>query len=617
MFGRAAENVGRQRWWQTVLVFVAGMYALTCLGCGPSNANPNGRPSTETVPAKPRLKLDFGKPNDAQSVATVFANFVDVASEVGLNFSYYNDAAAGRLYLPEALGGGAAAFDYDLDGWCDVFLANGRILPAHQAQREHHDSLFRNVNGRFQHVTHLASLYEFDYSHGVAVGDLNVDGFDDIFVANLGQARLFINQGDGSFLELSLDLLTANSSFWVAPLFVDLDGDGLEDLLLASYVDWNYDSELEMYQHGLGYPSPDQFNGGPYLALHNRGDSTFQDRTKLWGFTATAKCLGIAATDLDHDLKPEVYVANDGTANACYTQGLGQGINSRVTNASRYNSVTERSPTDSPNVWRDMAEKSGTAGSEDGLNEASMCVTLADFTRNGWTDIFVTNYYLKKNTLYANKGGLSFRDTSRAIRLDVAGSAYVSFGSVPLDIDLDGWWDVFIANGHVIGPQAPINEMPCQVLHSLEGVFFDVSATAGSFFQQQALGRCVVTLDSKNRGATDVLVTFTDRAVSLVENQAPAAHSWLCLEAFDPQHRALTGGRMELQFPNHTLVIPWTAGGSYLGESQKRWTIGLGPSGVLPVVKVYWPDGRVDSWDSLSARAICRLAPGRLQQYLP
>lgn len=246
-----------------------------------------------------------------------------------------------------------------------------------------------------------------------------------------------------------------------------------------------------------------------------------------------------------------------------------------------------------------------------------MCVTLADFTRNGWTDIFVTNYYLKKNTLYANKGALSFRDTSRAVRLDIVGSPYVSFGSVPIDIDLDGWWDLFIANGHVIGPNAPINEMPCQVLHSSQGVFFDVSEAAGNFFQQQALGRCVVTVDSKNRGLPDVLVTYSDRAVSLVENQSPLEHSWLCLEAIDPQHRALTAGRMELQFAEHTLVIPWSAGGSYIGESQKRWTIGLGPSGQLPIVKVHWPNGHVDTWDSLDSQTICRLAPGRLQSYRP
>ncbi len=586
-------------------------------GCGPTNSGVIERKAAEVSEPKSRLKLDFGSLDQAQSSARISANFVDVAAQVGLNFTYHNDAAAGNLYLPEALGGGAAAFDFDLDGWCDVYLANGRTLPAHLPQTEHQDRLFRNVAGRFQDVTKEASLFEFDYSHGVAVGDFNVDGFDDVAVANFGRPRVFINQGDGSFRELVVDFLDDHQSFWVAPLFVDLNGDGMEDLLFASYVNWGYDSEPEMFAHGLGYPSPGQFSGGPYLALQNQGDLTFQDRTTSLGFTAATKCLGMAAADLDHDLKLEIYVANDGEANACYTQGTGQGIDSRVTNATRHSSIKPFSQSDHPVPWHDIAERSGTAGSEDGLNEASMCVTFADFTRNGWTDVFVTNYYLKKNTLYANKGNLSFRDVSRAIRLDVVGGPYVSFGSVPIDVDLDGWWDVFVANGHVIGPDAPINEMPCQLLQNLEGVFFDVSANSGPFFDQQALGRCAVTLDTKNRGLPDVLVTFTDRPVSLVENRSESDRAWLCLEVFDPQHRPLTGGRMELQFKDHSVVIPWTAGGSYIGESQKRWTLGLGSNGEIPVVTIHWPDGEVDTWESLSSRVIHRFAPGQLQRYQP
>ena len=613
----AIRSTGPVPFYRARLVAVGVAFFSFYFGC--DAAKPNGVGPADLKTAKPKvpLKLDFGTDTIVRAKTAFAANMVDVAAEKGLDFSYYNDAGAGNLYLPEALGGGAAAFDFDLDGYCDVYLANGRTLPAHQPQSEHRDHLFRNIGGCFANVTDHSGLREFDYTHGVAVGDVNGDGFDDVLVANFGQASLFVNQGDGSLVELQIDALESNPSFWVAPLFVDLNSDGLEDLLLVSYVEWSYDSELEMFEHGLGYPSPGQFRGGPYLALENQGDLTFQDRTSTWGFTEPAKCLGISAADLDHDLQPEIYVANDGIANACYSMSLGSEIDSRVTNASRGPKGQEFVTTNGQRRWLNLAERAGVAGSEDGQNEASMCVTFADFSRNGWADIFVTNYLLKKNTLYANKGHLSFRDISRGVRLDVVGSPFVSFGAVPIDLNLDGWWDVFVANGHVIGPKAPINEMTCQVLHNFEGVFFDASAASGSFLEMQALGRCVVTLDVMNSGLPAVLVTFTDRPVALVENQIDLAGSWLCLEVFDPRHRPLTGGRIELQFPDRSLVIPWTAGGSYIGECQKRWTLGLGPKGEMPIIKVFWPHGQVDTWESLPAGTLCRLAPGLLQRDTP
>jgi len=603
-----------QREWLRARLFGLVLVALLPLlgGCNPST------PSDDVIRGAalptPRLRLQFEAPLVANSVATDDVRFSDRASATGLQFTYHNDAAAGNLYLPEALGGGAAAFDFDLDGWCDVYLANGRALPAVAPQHEHRDALFRNAGGTFQEVTEAARLFEFDYSHGCAIGDFNADGFDDLLVANLGQPRLFVNQGDGTFQERLVECFSERESFWTGPLFVDLNRDGLEDLLVASYVDWHYDSELEIYEHGPGYPSPGMFAGGPYLALENMGDGRFEDRTQAWGFNAPTKCLGISAVDLDHDLIPEVYIANDAIANACYTTGDGQRINNKVTNATRHSSipVLARESGSGP-YWHDIAEKSGTAGASDGLNEASMCVTLADFTRNGWTDIFVTNYYMKKNTLYANKGDLSFRDVSRSVRLDVAGRPFVSFGAVPIDFNLDGWWDVFVANGHVLGPKAPLNQMPCQVLLNSAGIFTDISSSAGDFFNEQGLGRCVVTLDTDNRGLPDVLVTYCDRPVALVRHTVPPGRSWLCLEVVDPQHRPLTGGRLELVYPDRTMVIPWTAGGSYIGESQRRWSLGIADAEAMPTVRVHWPDGVVDTWESLEPTVIWRLTPGRFQ----
>ena len=601
----------KSNWLRWGSVCLVGLALLLCLG-GCNRETPSEDVIRDATLPKPRLQLQFDAPLVSNVVEVAPVRFHDLAESVGLRFAYYNDVAAGNLYMPEAVGGGAAAFDFDLDGWCDVYLANGRDLPAVTPQTEHRDALFRNCGGEFRNVTESARLFEFDYSHGVAVGDFNADGFADVLVANLGQPRLFVNQGDGTFLEWGVECFSEHQSFWTAPLFVDLNRDGLEDVLIASYVRWDYDSELEIYEHGPGYPSPGLFAGGPYLALVNLGDGQFEDRTQALGFSAPTKCLGISAVDLDHDLIPEIYIANDAVANACYTTGDGQRINNKVTNATRHSSIPVISrDTVGGRYWHDIAEKSGTAGAADGLNEASMCVTLADFTRNGWTDIFVTNYYMKKNTLYANKGDLSFRDVSRSVRLDVAGRPFVSFGAVPLDFNLDGWWDIFVANGHVLGPNAPLNQMPCQVLLNSAGIFTDISRDAGDFFEVQGLGRSVITIDTDNRGLPDVLVTYTDRPVSLVRHSVPDDRDWLCFEVVDPQHRPLTGGRVELIYPDRTVIVPWIAGGSYIGESQKRWTLGLATGEPLPTVRVHWPDGHVDEWESLRPRAIWRLLPGR------
>lgn len=581
------------------------------LGCAPGDPASNPSQVSGETREKLSIPIDFGTLTEETNKVsgTIFA---DEAVGVGLTFQYFNDAASGNLYLPEALGGGVAAFDFDLDGLCDLYFANGTGLPVSLQNTSVNDALFRNEGSRFSHITDKASVREFGYSHGVAIGDFNRDGFEDVLVANLGSPTLFRNQGDGTFESVNLVSALAPASFWLAPLMVDLDGDGFEDLLIASYVDWDYEDDREVYEGGIvGYPSPGQFRGGPVWAAKNLGNGEFEDQTVGFGFLGKTKCLGIGAVDLDLDLRPEIYIANDGDANQLYTTTSKLGFNSAVTNAARESSRKSVEDTPADGTWREVAEWAGVAGAYFGANEASMCVTAADFSRSGLPDLFVTNYYQKKNTLYTNKGDLSFRDTSVANRLDVIGRPYVSFGAIAFDFDLDTWCDLFVANGHVISPNFPINQMPSQLLLNVEGVFFDVSSSAGDYFQTKGLGRAVCSLDAFNEGRVDLVVTYTDRPVAFLRSTQQSEKPRLTFEILDPQHRVMTGARIELRYENHRQVIPVMTGGSYISESQKRWTVGLESPEKAPEVVIHWTDGRQDHWVDLPPDTIWRFSPGQ------
>lgn len=511
---------------------------------------------------------------------------VDRAAEVGLDFAYYNDVASGQLRLPETIGGGVAAFDYDLDGWCDLYFANGAVWDTSTPHLRYDDAVYRNRSGQFVKLNGVAAINEEHFSMGSAVGDLNSDGFDDVLVANNSGGRLLWNQGDGTFVTDERTFCRSGSELWNAPLMVDVNHDQHVDLLLANYGHWDVDMPRPTYSHGLGYPRPESLTSGSVLVFENNGDGRFTESTPARGFAGPTKCLGLAAVDLDIDLQPEIYIANDGIANLLFAQ-------------------------DPEGNWRDIAEASGVAASAEGNFEASMCVTPLDFRRTGKIDLYLTNYIAVKNTLYVNEGNLRFRDASVSVRNDIIGRPYVGWGAVAVDYNLDGWQDLLIANGHIIAPTATNFRMPSQLAQNVNGELFDLSARSGEWFRSLANGRSVVTLDYDNDGIVEALTTYTDAPVSLAVNNMSPKNHWVCLEVADWRHRSLTGGRLEVVVNGTTTAIPWIAGGSYLSDSQRRWTVGLGDH-VGPVsVTAHWPDGTINHWESIEANSITRLMPSR------
>lgn len=565
------------------------------------------------------IDLVFDDELDSSDSLSVLPVFADVATDRNLNFTYHSDESVGEMNMPEVFGAGVACFDFDLDGWCDLALPDGRSFPLDQRDTDHPDRLFRNHNGRFQDITDHCRLAGFEYSHGCGYGDINGDGFEDLIVANFGSCDLYLNQGDGTFLRQDLAVLREEGTWWMVALVFDADFDRLPDLFLIPYVDWTVDSALSNQPNGPGYPGPNDFPPLKSRILKNEGNGQWRDVTEAWGLGLKVKALAAAGVDLDNDLKCELFVANDSIGNHLLTTSRDLRFDPNITNASRtVDTQQDTPPPVSAEYWVDISEISGTAAGMGGTDEASMSATVADFDRNGLPDLLVTNYYARSNSLYANRGNLNFRDTTYASRMDKIGRSFLSFGASPIDYDLNGTWDLIIANGHVLGPNSHIYKLTHQLLRNVDGTFVDISSRAGRFFNEvRSLGRSTATLDMDNDGDTDLVMTHVDRPVSLLENQTPRTNQWISLEVADPQHHPLEGGRIEIVYGDQpTTVLPIMTGGSYLSDSQKRWTVGLGPpqrSEAVCQVAVHWNDGTIDRWD-LAINQSWRLLPRRPQR---
>lgn len=570
-------------------------------------------------PARLDLEQVFAADVDATRPLALLPQFSDRAADAGLLFSYHSDEPTGDMNMPETFSGGIACFDMDLDGWCDVFLPNGRRFPLEQPSTEFRDGYFRNVGGRFVEATQASGITGFQYSHGCSFGDINADGFPDLAVANFGTCEIYLNQGDGTFLKQEDPAITARPSWWMVVLLADLDADQLPDLYAVPYVDWTIDGPLSVQVNGPGYPGPNDFGTLETATFLNNGDGSWTDRSTDNGLLQDVKAMAAVAVDLDHDLKTEIFIANDSTSNDLLTRSRNLHFNELLTNGSRNkNDVPLRKSNDFEGHWLEIGEISGTAADISGAAAASMSATVADFDRNGLPDLLVTNYFRRNNSLYGNRGGLNFSDMTLASRMDAIGRSVLSFGATPVDYDLDGNWDLIIANGHVLGPNTYVYKMKHQMIRNVDGAFVDISSQSGPYFNEvESLGRSTASLDFDNDGDSDVIMTHVNRPVALLENQTPRTNHWIRLDVDDPRQRPMEGGRIELIVPDQpTIPLPITAGGSYLSDGQKSWTVGLGPNWTKDqtcVVKVYWPDGQEDQWELTIDRG-WRLLPGRTQQ---
>ena len=526
--------------------------------------------------------------------------FEEVSSKLGLSFEYFT-GQTGNKYLIETLGGGVAAFDYDGDGWPDLYFPQGSRFPPDSQDLTHRDLLARNARGEaFVDVTEAAGLGDLNFSIGCAAGDWDNDGFADLLVANYGRNRAYHNNGDGTLSdvsqELGLDAQGMNTSLALA----DLDQDGDLDLYVVNYlasIDVCRDRRGEVFAC-----HPSMFQAEQDLLFENQGNGRFLDVTAESGVKAPdGKGLGIVVADLDNDTWPDIYIANDSTPNFLF-RNLGRRVSGEAKSSLRF---------------EECALASGAAVSRNGQARAGMGIACADFDGNGFLDLYVTNYYLEANALFLNQGRMTFVDSVRPASLVADTTPLLGFGTQALDADLDGHLDLFVANGHVDDyrrqdPNVMWKMPPKLYLGSGNLEFEDVSSSAGAYFQGEYLGRGVMRLDWNRDGRPDLVVVHqNERAVMLENATATAFHRVVLALVGTSSNRDGLNTRFWVTTGPDRRMQEVTGGDGYLASNERRQVIGLGERATIDKLEILWPSGRQDLYSSLPANSHILIIEGR------
>jgi hypothetical protein len=553
-------------------------------------------------------------PDDTSGSATVESSpnpeaalFIEGARAAGLDFAYFN-GMSGEHYFNEVMGGGAALFDYDNDGDLDVYLVQGHMLGPSAHSESLTDRLYRNdlevgSDGirrlQFTDVTGESRIESYGYGMGVTAGDYDNDGWIDLYVTNFTSNVLLRNRGDGTF-EDTTEASGANDGRWsVAAVFLDFDRDGWLDLYVGNYVDFSLAAHTPCPRPSgaLTYCGPGAYRPLPDSLFRNRGDGTFEDVSGSSGIRSEVGTgLGAVAADLDADGWIDLYVANDLMSNQLW-------IN-------RHDGTFEN-----------RALLAGVAVNQDGQPEASMGVDAGDFDGDGDADLVLTHLNQETNTLYVNDGQGLFEDVSTLSGLGLASLKYTGFGTSWFDYDNDGWLDLLVVNGAVVGMDSLIREGDLYPLHQTNQLFRnvggerfeEVTAEAGSLFSTSEVSRGAAFGDVDNDGDTDVLIVNSNAPVRLLLNQAGTGTPWLGLRIVGAG-RDMLGAEVVVRREGAPLL--WRrvhADGSYASASDPRVLVGTGAAAVT-AVEVRWPDGTVEEWSEVEAGRYQTLVQGEGEQ---
>jgi hypothetical protein len=530
------------------------------------------------------------------------AYFTDVAQKAGLTAPIVFGGKDAKKYIIETTGTGAAIFDYDNDGWPDIFLVNGTTLegfPTGEAPTNH---LYRNNHdGTFTDVTAEAGLNVTGWGQGVCVGDYDNDGWEDLYVTYYGKNRLFHNQ-NGVFAEVAEKAGVAGSgkAWGTGCAWVDYDRDGHLDLMIANYVDFDLATAPAPGERPScmwkGVPvmcGPRGLASAKNILYHNRGDGTFEDVTTKAHIDRTDGhyAFSVSTLDFDDDGWPDIYVACDSTPSILYRNNH-------------------------DGTFTDVGVTAGAAFNEDGREQAGMGSTIGDYNGDGHLDIFKTNFSDDTSTLYRNNGDGTFDDLTTAAGLGLY-TKYLGWGTMFLDFDNDGWPDLLLVNGHVY-PEVDKNnlgsnyEEPRILYHNLgKGTFADISPGAGPGINARASSRGLAIGDLWNDGRISAVITNLNAAPSLLVNQVRSANHWIAIRTVGTKsNRDGIGARISVTAGTRTLVDEVRSGSSYNSSSDMRVHFGLGSATKVSSVQIRWPSGLVEHFDNLPADSIHTLKEG-------
>lgn len=458
----------------------------------------------------------------------------DVASEMGLQFTYCNGQSQYKRIV-ETIGGGAAVLDIDGDRWPDLYFPQGKS--SLKSSPSLNDGLFRNQRGlRYIDCTETAGIREFEHSLSATVADFDNDGFADVFVTNAGTCRLFHNNGDGTFLDETPSTVRRNFDCSSCACFVDLNQDGLLDLFVANYVaDWERRCVNSAGEFATCHPR--ELPLAQNRLYQNLGNGEFSDVTESSGLLGiTGRALGVITADLNYDGQPDIFVANDGTPNMLFVgerspRTISQSQESEVRGTIR---VSPDSTGQSGAIRiSDIAPQCGVAVPTNGRSHAGMGVTLSDFDKNGFQDLFVTNFYREQNTLYSGIGPGLFIDKSHESGLGPPSLELLGFGTQAIDIDSDGHDDLVVLNGDIDDYSTTGRpwKMPMSVFRNDgDGRFIDESRQSGSEVLLPQLGRGLTRVDFDGDQVFDLVAVRHDGSVRLLRNETPPANPCISVQ---------------------------------------------------------------------------------------
>jgi hypothetical protein len=494
--------------------------------------------------------------------------------------------------IADTMGGGVALFDFDGDGWLDIYFVNGCPLAVEAGSLAHPNRLYRNRgDGTFEDATQRAGVAGRGYGMGAAVGDYDNDGHDDLFLTGLGATVLYHNRGDGTFEDLTERAGVSSSRWTTAAGFGDLDGDGDLDLVVVAYVEADMRNPL-LCRDEFGKPihcPPDRFPAQLDHLFRNNGDGTFTDVSAAAGIEGPGgRGLGLAIADLDGDGRLDLFVANDGSANFLY-RNLG-GLR-----------------------FEEVGLNSGIAYDGSGHPTASMGVVAEDLNDDGRIDVFHTNFINQSNTLHVNLGGGFFTDGTLSANLSAPSRSKTGFGTVALDADNDSSLDLFVANGHTDDQpwfNAPMAQQP-QFFHGRRGGRFELAgAEVSPYFSRSVVGRGVAAGDLDNDGRVDLVVVHRDAPVAILRNVSQCGH-WLGLNLHGTKSgRTAVGATVTCRAEGRSMVRWVTSGTSYLSSSDPRLSFGLGSACEIEKLEVRWPSGAVQSFSGLPGDRLYDLTEG-------
>ncbi|HXG90982.1 MAG TPA: CRTAC1 family protein [Blastocatellia bacterium] len=547
------------------------------------------------------ISLDFVPESDARAGANSSVRFVDATQVAAIRFKHVS--APEKKYIVESMSGGVALFDYDNDGWLDIYFTNSLTVDTANNPKSSPSALYHNNgDGTFTDVTEKSGLAFPGWAMGVAAADYDADGWTDLYVTCFGSNHLYRNNGNGTFTDVTEQAGVDDLRWSAGAAFGDYDNDGDLDLFITNYVDFRM-KDLPEFGKGKfcqyrGIPvqcGPRGLPGAGDALFRNNGNGTFTDVSKQAGVSDPNGRYGMSAlwSDLDADGWLDLYVSNDSGPNFLYK-------NNR------------------DGTFKEVGLLSGCAVGEDGNEQGSMGLTIADYNHDGLLDIFVTNFSDEYNTLYRQEQGMSFMDVSFASKLAQVSFPYVGWATEFFDYDNDGWVDLMVVNGHVYPQVDNVSAGSTYAQRILlfhnerNGTFSEVAASSGDALMARRVSRGAAFGDIDNDGDTDVVINNLDGSPLVLRNDGGNANNWITIKTIgSKKNRDALGAYVKVMAGNLSQVNEVRSGGSYISQNDTRLHFGLGDRARVDSIEVRWPGGKTELIRDVAANQFITIEEGK------